>query len=174
MRIVTIGSKSFIGSALTKAFVDDGIKALCISRDDIDLESRNSINYLKEVVSDGDIVIAAAAKAPVRDQKELFQNVKIMNNIAEALDNIDLKLFVNVGSDAVYSDSMEPISEISEANPESLHGVMHLLRENVFGTKIRSQKKLFLRFTLVYGKDDPHNGYGPNMFVRNAIAKRPI
>ena len=66
-------------------------------------------------MSDGDIVIAAAAKAPVRDQKELFQNVKIMNNIAEALDNIDLKLFVNVGSDAVYSDSVEPISEISRS-----------------------------------------------------------
>ena len=42
---------------------------------------------------------------------------------------------------------------------------MHLVRENVllnyFGNKL-----CILRPTLIYGTEDPHNGYGPNKFLR--------
>ena len=31
-----------------------------------------------------------------------------------------------------------------------------------------------VRPTLIYGKDDPHNGYGPNLFLRNALDGKDI
>ena len=34
--------------------------------------------------------------------------------------------------------------------------------------------KSFVRPTLVYGENDPHNGYGPNQFIRNAQNSKNI
>ena len=41
---------------------------------------------------------------------------------------------------------------------------MHLLREKVLENFFVD--KLILRPTLIYGISDPHNGYGPNKFLR--------
>ena len=73
---------------------------------------------------------------------------------------------IYLSSDAVYSDSKNKINEKSETTPESFHGFMHLIRENML--KELNCKKTFVRPTLVYGSDDPHNGYGPNKFIRCA------
>ena len=43
---------------------------------------------------------------------------------------------------------------------------MHLIRENMLNEL--DCLKSFIRPTLVYGKNDPHNGYGPNKFIRCA------
>ena len=50
---------------------------------------------------------------------------------------------------------------------------MHLIREKIF-TEIFKDKLIIFRPTLVYGKNDPHNGYGPNLFIRNAINQKKI
>ena len=50
---------------------------------------------------------------------------------------------------------------------------MHLTRENLLN-KLFSEKILILRPTLVYGKNDPHNGYGPNSFIRLARKNKDI
>ena len=44
--------------------------------------------------------------------------------------------------------------------------MMHLKRENIF--KKIGKKLTIIRPTLVYGPNDPHNGYGPNKFIRDA------
>ena len=43
---------------------------------------------------------------------------------------------------------------------------MHLYRENIL--KIYFKNITILRPTLIFGSNDPHNGYGPNSFIRNA------
>ena len=68
---------------------------------------------------------------------------------------------------AIYDDSEQPLSESSCAQPGSLHGVMHLARE-VMLTNAWQGPTCFLRPTLIYGAEDPHNGYGPNRFMRLA------
>ena len=49
---------------------------------------------------------------------------------------------------------------------------MHLMRENIF--KMLKTKVCVVRPTLVYGINDPHNGYGPNQFIRSAQSKKNI
>ena len=45
--------------------------------------------------------------------------------------------------------------------------VYQLLRKN-------KSKLLIIRPTLIYGPGDPHNGYGPNRFMRLAIVNKNI
>jgi nucleoside-diphosphate-sugar epimerase len=70
-------------------------------------------------------------------------------------------------------DSAEPISESSCAEPGSLHGAMHLTREVMLRSEF-SGPLAFVRPTLTYGIDDPHNGYGPNRFRRLAAAGKDL
>jgi nucleoside-diphosphate-sugar epimerase len=50
---------------------------------------------------------------------------------------------------------------------------MHLAREIAFSSFVKSPLAL-LRPTLIYGAEDPHNGYGPNRFRRLANAGQEI
>ena len=65
------------------------------------------------------------------------------------------------------------INENSICEPDSLHGLMHLAREKYLKS-IYLDKICIVRPTLVYGLNDPHNGYGPNMFLRKAQKKQNI
>ena len=51
---------------------------------------------------------------------------------------------------------------------------MHIVRENILKNNFSYQKLLILRPTLVYGKNDPHNGYGPNKFNRDSKLNKKI
>jgi nucleoside-diphosphate-sugar epimerase len=73
----------------------------------------------------------------------------------------------------VYKDSAEPISESSCAEPGSLHGAMHLTREVMLRSEFPGPLA-FVRPTLTYGIDDPHNGYGPNRFRRLAAEGKDL
>ena len=70
-----------------------------------------------------------------------------------------------LSSDAVYSDTKKKIDENSSTIPNSLHGIMHLTREIMFENLLK-KRLCIVRPTLVYGQGDPHNGYGPNRFLR--------
>ena len=50
---------------------------------------------------------------------------------------------------------------------------MHLIRENVLKNYF-NEKLCILRPTLIYGKKDPHNGYGPNKFLRKISSNQNI
>ena len=45
--------------------------------------------------------------------------------------------------------------------------MMHVIRENYLKS-LFLKKLCILRPTLIYGEGDPHNGYGPNKFIRLA------
>ena len=51
--------------------------------------------------------------------------------------------------------------------------MMHIIRESILGKKF-GKKILIIRPTLIYGKHDNHNGYGPNQFLRLAQKNKNI
>lgn len=171
-RIVILGSSSFIGKAIAAKFNDVKKNLILISRKQIDFEKKNSISKLKKILKKNDIVIFVAAIAPVKNIEMLNKNLIIAENIIKSLETIKLSHLIYISSDAVYSDSKKKINENSETTPTSLHGFMHLIRENLL--KNLDCIKTFIRPTLVYGNNDPHNGYGPNKFARCAQAKKKI
>src|SRR5262249_37642925 len=119
----------------------------------------------------GDAVVAAAARAPCKDAAMLIDNMVVAAAIVRAMSQASH--VVNISSDAVYADSDKPLTETSCAEPCSLHGAMHLARDEMFRAGVKAPLAI-LRPTLIYGAADPHNGYGPNRFRRLSSSNEPI
>ena len=97
----------------------------------------------------------------------------MMKNIINVIMTTSIRNILYVSSDAIYSDNKEPITEDSPKEPKSLHGIMHLTRE-IMLEQLDKVNLSIVRPTLVYGYNDPHNGYGPNKFVRLAKDNKNI
>mgnify|MGYP001300470678 FL=1 len=119
------------------------------------------------------MIFFAAAEAPVKNENMLLNNLIMAKNMCEVLKKKKPSFFLYLSSDAVYSDTKKKIHEDSLTVPDSLHGIMHLTREKMFENLIKS-KLCIVRPTLVYGDGDPHNGYGPNRFIRLIKEKEKI
>ncbi|MDA7734170.1 SDR family oxidoreductase [Candidatus Pelagibacter sp.] len=171
-RVVILGANSFIGKAIVKKFKNRNIKSVLLTRKEVDLEKKQSTKKLKQILKKGDTVIFIAAVAPVKNIEMLNQNLIICKNIVETLKIKKPNHLVYISSDAVYSDSRKKINEKSETTPGSFHGFMHLIRENMLNEL--DCLKCFIRPTLVFGSSDPHNGYGPNKFIRCAQKNEQI
>ncbi|MCH9770322.1 MAG: SDR family oxidoreductase [Gammaproteobacteria bacterium] len=173
-RVVVLGAKGFIGSTAVMCLKDNNVPVVEISRQQVDFSSAAAAEYIADILQPDDVVLIAAAKAPCKNYTMLLDNILMLKNICDALAKRSVTQIIYISSDAVYADSMQPLTESSPAAPTSLHGVMHLAREQMLASIIEAEKLLFLRPTLVYGADDPHNGYGPNQFVRLAQEGKTI
>jgi UDP-glucose 4-epimerase len=172
-RVVILGARGFVGSASERLLRARGVPVLALGRAEVDLLAADAAERLTREIRPDDAVLVIAARAPVKYAGMLVENVRMMENICKALTAAPPKHAVYVSSDAVYRDQDSPLTEQSCAEPSSLHGAMHLTRElmlkSVFGGPLA-----ILRPSLLYGTDDPHNGYGPNRFRRLAAAGKEI
>jgi UDP-glucose 4-epimerase len=172
-RVVVLGSGGFIGKELCKVLSKQKIKTLAINRKKIDLKYKKSINKLSQILKSEDVVVFIAGVVPVKHLKMLEENIEICFNVTNALLKKNIQHLIYISSDAVYEDSKNLISEKSNTNPDSLHGTMHLFRESIL--KQHFQKKLcIIRPTLIYGVEDTHSGYGPNLFFKLASQNKSI
>lgn len=172
-RVVIIGSGGFIGSYLEKILIKKKIKLIAIPRKKIDLVNIKSKAKLRNIIKPSDTVVLIAAKAPVKNISMLDYNLKIIINFCEAFKNFNFNHLIYISSDAVYQDSKNRITEDSIVSPDSLHGLMHFNREQIL--KIFFSNSLcIVRPTLIFGKLDPHDGYGPNKFWRLAKKNEDI
>jgi UDP-glucose 4-epimerase len=164
-RVVVIGAAGFVGGAVAARLEAEGVPVLRVGRQQVDLLAADAQRKLEELLKPGDAVIAAAARAPVKDSAMLVENMIMARAMAKAVTGASH--VVNISSDAVYADVPAPLTEDSPTAPGSLHGVMHLARELMFRAEVKAPLAI-LRPTLIYGAADPHNGYGPNRFRRLA------
>ncbi len=172
-RVVLIGGNGFIGRSIAQRLSASGINYVAIGRDANDLESSTAATWLRDYCRSGDSIVMIAAKAPAKTSTLLHRNILMAENVCAAFTGKTLHHFLYLSSDAVYADDARPVCERSPCAPSTLHGVMHLAREVMFKSAV-SAPIAFLRPTLIYGKQDPHNGYGPNRFMREAKAGGPI
>ena len=173
-RVVVIGAGGFVGGTIVKQLTAKGINTLGLTRQDADLMSKDAGDRLAGHLQPGDAVVAVSAVAPVKNLEMLKDNLSIISAIADALQAAPVSHVLNIGSDAIYADSPDPLSETSCASPGSHHGIMHLTREVALKEAAGATPFASLRPTLIYGADDPHNGYGPNRFRRLAAEGQEI
>lgn len=171
-RVVVIGAGGFVGSEVVRNLRRRGTDVLALSRSDVDLLSADAAVLLAGRLKPGDTVVAVAARAPCRNVDMMIENMGIVRAILAGLSRARIAHLVNVSSDAVYGDEPVPLTETCPTAPGSLHGAMHLAREIAFSTA--EVPFATVRPTLIYGAADPHNGYGPNRFLRQAKAGKPI
>ncbi len=172
-RVVILGAEGVVGSAVNKILIEKNISAVSIGRSDVDLLQSDAERKLKKILKPTDSLLVISAEAPVKNNAMLKRNIIMMETVCNVIEVIAPKHIIYVSSDAVYADSMKPLSESSCAEPGSLHGVMHLARELMISQSYLSPFCI-IRPTLIYGADDPHNGYGPNKFRRLAESKEDI
>jgi nucleoside-diphosphate-sugar epimerase len=166
-RTVVIGAAGFVGGALMRRLKAANAPALGLTRKEINLTAPDAGETLAGLLKPTDAVVAVSARAPCKDVAMMIENMVIARALTDALATTPVAHVINISSDAVYADGPLPLKEDSPAAPTSMHGAMHLAREIAFISTVKAPLAI-LRPSLLYGTDDPHNGYGPNRFRRLA------
>ena len=125
-RIVVLGAGGFVGGSIYNFLNKNKFFAIPIDRNKIDFLRNNSSKLLKNLVKKNDIIINAIAIAPCKTFSDFLKNLSIIHNIQNALAGREIKKYINISSDAVYSDKKTRISEQDIPRPTTLHGLMHL------------------------------------------------
>jgi len=173
-RVVVIGANGFVGSTIIRHTISRKIPLCPITRADVDLLRSDAATKLSALLRPKDVVVATSAIAPVKTPDMLIDNITLSTAIADAITLQPVAHLINVGSDAIYADSPHPLMENSRREPVSLHGAMHFVRELLLNAATTEAIFTTIRPTLIYGHNDPHNGYGPNRFRRLAQKGEPI
>ena len=172
-RVVILGAQGFVGRASARLLAAQGVPVLPLGRAEADLLAAGTASWLSHELRPDDAVVVISARAPCKDAAMLVDNVRMMECACQALAPASVSHVIYISSDAVYRDSCTPLTEESCAEPNSLHGAMHLAREVMLKSALTAPLAI-LRPTLLYGAADPHNGYGPNRFRRLAAAGQDI
>jgi nucleoside-diphosphate-sugar epimerase len=176
-RVVVLGATGFVAADLLAHLDDLDVKSLALSSSDYDLREPGTAEALRSVLRPGDALVFVSALTPDRgrDVGTLMANLTMGQTVCGALETAVAQV-VYVSSDAVYADGHGLLSELSPCDPSSFHGLMHLARETMLSQTLKAKASplLLLRPSLLFGARDTHNGYGPNRFIRSALADRRI
>jgi nucleoside-diphosphate-sugar epimerase len=149
---------------------DDGAVVQRLGRQTVDLLTVSASEDLSAQLQPNDALVVISALAPCKNTTMLAENIQMMDSVCRALQSRPVDHVVYISSDAVYADSLEPLTEGSIVQPDSLHGMMHAAREVMLRDVLDETPFAVLRPSLLYGATDPHNGYGPNQFRRRVFA----
>jgi nucleoside-diphosphate-sugar epimerase len=169
-----MGGAGFVGSASAGKLRALGVNTVALTRREVDLLTDDASVSLRSYLTPSTTLVVTSALAPVKNSLMLLENLRMIQAVLEALKARPVSHVVYISSDAVYADSDQPLTESSITAPGSLHGVMHLAREIAFQSEVAHIPQVFIRPTLIFGAEDPHNGYGPNRFLRLARDGREI
>lgn len=172
-RVVIVGAGGFVGSTVRKQLEREHIPLLALTRKELNLLQDGADKKLASMLQPADSVLMVSAITPAKTNAVLMENLTMMAAACAALAARDVAHVVHISSDAVYADDQNPVTEHSYCAPSTLHGIMHATRELMVKSAIRAPLGI-LRPTLIYGAADPHGGYGPNRFRRQADGGQPI
>ena len=174
-KIVVLGANGFVGGAIAENLTKSLFDQKNLTRKEVDLSKGEALEKLLEHIDEQSSLVVACAKAPCKSHTMLVENVTMLEPICKAIKIAKPFQVLYVSSDAVYSDSSELLSESSVLGATNPHGIMHAAREVMLADATANVCPLaIIRPTLIYGLNDPHNGYGPNKFRRLAEKGLPI
>ena len=172
--VVIMGAGGFVGGQAATRLEAEGIPVLRLDRGGMDLLEQGAAEKLAGFLEPEDCLIVVSAVAPCKNTAILAGNIAMMSAVCSALEQSPVAHVIYISSDAVYSDSDGLLREDSATAPDNLHGIMHVARELMLKSVLNGTPLAVLRPSLLYGRDDPHNGYGPNSFRRLAAKGEDI
>ncbi|OAI53270.1 hypothetical protein AYO44_04370 [Planctomycetaceae bacterium SCGC AG-212-F19] len=177
-RVIILGGSGFVGRSLTDFLSQRGVHTLSLSSTELNLMAPAAAEHLRRLIAPDDVVVIASAITPDKgkDITALIRNLVMAENLSSALAAAPCSQVIYLSSDAVYPDDAALVSEDTACAPKSLYGLMHLAREEALSAAVAAHKVplLILRLSIIYGVGDTHNSYGPNRFIRSALAQRRI
>jgi nucleoside-diphosphate-sugar epimerase len=172
-RVVVVGAGGFVGSTIVKELAAAKVPTLGLTRKEVDLLAPGGSDALRAALRPDDAVVFVSAVAPARNASQMMTNLRMAEAACLAFAAAPPAHLLYISSDAVYADDANPVTERSPVAPSTPHGMMHAARELMFRSEYRGPFAV-LRPTLIYGARDPHSGYGPNRFRRQAAKGEPI
>jgi len=172
-RVVVMGAGGFIGASLVDVLSKKNVPHAALTSDKLNLLASDASEKFAEILKPEDTLVIISAIAPCKDNQMLKKNIDMMTSVCAAIEKSSPAHVIYISSDAVYADDTKPLNEESCAEPDSIHGVMHLARE-IMLKQVCNMPLAVLRPTLIYGIGDTHNGYGPNQFFRLAVKGKNI
>ena len=147
MSIIILGSRGFVAQSLKNFLIKKNKKPLAIGKSQINFLKENSFDKLKKILKNKKnyTLVITSSIAPAKNLDDHLDNMKIISNIIKGIDIKNVKKIIYISSDAVYSDTKKKITENSLTEPTSMHGLMHLHRENLL-------KNFFYKKFVVYQK----------------------
>lgn len=180
MKILVVGGSGFIGRSFEEQAKKKGLEIVSVGSQEINLIEPHSTLQLKEKLRDCDALVFLSALTPkkgltaVENMVRFMDNLRMAENVYKALAASQVNYVLYVSSDSVYSPEESEIDELSKTDPDSLYGLAHKIRERLLSEICQAKGFCILRPCALYGLEDPHNGYGPNRFVREAIERKTI
>jgi nucleoside-diphosphate-sugar epimerase len=162
-----------VGSTIVQELVAAGVQTVGLTRKEVDLLAAHGAEALKTRLAPDDAVVFVSAVAPAKNVAQMMTNLRMAESACVALAAVPPAHLLYISSDAVYADDANPVTERSAVAPSTTHGMMHAARELIVRAEYRGPFAV-LRPTLIYGARDPHAGYGPNRFRRQAAKGEPI
>jgi nucleoside-diphosphate-sugar epimerase len=172
-RVVVVGAGGLVGSTIAAELTRASVPVVGLTRKEVDLLSQTGGEQLRTQLRPDDAVVFVSAVAPAKNAAQMMTNLRMAEAALQAFAAVPPAHLVYISSDAVYADDANPVTEQSPVAPSTTHGMMHAARELMFRSEVKAPFAT-LRPTLIYGARDPHSGYGPNRFRRQAGEGLPI
>jgi len=177
-RVVVLGANGFISRHLQAWLAGRGIAHRAVGSAEVDLIEPANAPRLAALLQPGDAVVMTSSLTPERgrDYRAMLANLRMAETVCRALEQARCAHFVYLSSDAVYDANKIPLDEDSSREPTDLYALAHIGREMVLTAELKRLEVplCVLRPTTIYGHGDTHNAYGPNRFVRTALAEGRI
>lgn len=176
--MVVLGGSGFIGSHLIDTLNNAGIDNASVSSRQIDLSDRSAVLALADHIRPDDtlVFISCVTRDKGDDPATLMKNLVMAQHVGLFLEEYGCAHLIYLSSDAVFKDDIALVTEDSERDPGGMYGLAHVVRERMMQhccAKLGTPWAI-LRPCGVYGPGDTHNGYGPNRFLRTALAEGKI
>ena len=169
-----LGKNGFVAKEIKKYFKQKNEKGYFIGSEDIDLTQKKFKKKINIKPNSNIIFLSAITPDKGKDLFTFDKNLSMLINFINQVNLKNISKFIYVSSDAIYSLKNKKISDTTKPNPDDLYGLMHLTRENILKKVIDPRKLLILRPTIIYGRGDTHNSYGPNRFINHVKKKQKI
>lgn len=169
-KIVIFGGSGFIGTALCTLLDQSSGGYYAPDELQLDLEYEDAPEQISKIVNDGDsIVMIAALTSEYGLAHQLIErNIRMATYLIDGLADKDISHCTYISSDSVYAETDAAIDECTALGPRTLYGMMHMAREKMLAERFPDDRLTILRPCAVYGRDDTHNAYGINQFIRGA------
>jgi nucleoside-diphosphate-sugar epimerase len=176
--VIVLGHTGFIGRALTHSLRQHGADVHGFASSDMDLRHPAALEALDPLLGPESIMFVCAALTPDRGASidTCLDHIAMTGNVARYLSQRPLRKCVFLSSDAVYPMIDASVDESTPVNPTGAYPVAKYTSECLMQMAFAQhpEQLLIVRPTAIFGPGDTHNSYGPNRFVRTALADHTV
>ena len=182
-RVVVLGHTGFIGLHVVEQFrrLSPGLQVAGLSYPELDLTRLDAARGVLTSHMDTStvLIVLSGIKRQLGDTPEIFhKNLSMIVNLGQLLEERPVARVVFMSSGAVYGEEIDDraISEDTPVHPVSYYGIAKYASEGLLERVCRAKgiSLVSVRPPLVYGPGDASSCYGPVVFVRTALAGKPI